>query len=146
VIFVSHSALIPQKRRFACPGCVTLSLRVTAVTELCPARPHALQYLSKGVEDFAMSCVLCGSGNQAEFTAEMVVHFAGLKNVDRSGVWVFPKLLICLNCGLSKFKVPEEELALLASGATKSEVPTRSEGVASPRSPTVPPVKLQTLD
>jgi hypothetical protein len=85
-----------------------------------------------------MSCAVCGSGHQAEFKAEMVVHFAGLKNVDRPGVWVFPKLLICLNCGLSKFKVPEEELALLASGAPKSEVPTRSEGVAHPEPPTGP--------
>lgn len=84
-----------------------------------------------------MSCALCGSANQAEFSAEMVVHFAGLKNVDRPGVWVFPKLLICLNCGLSKFKVPEEDLGLLASGPTKSEVPTTSErlsGLSSSKS------------
>ena len=73
-----------------------------------------------------MSCAFCGSGNQTEFTAEMMVHFAGLKNVDRPGVWGFPKILICLDCGLSKFRVSEEKLALLASGATNSEASARS--------------------
>jgi hypothetical protein len=68
-----------------------------------------------------MPCVLCGSGNQAEFPAEMIIHFAGLKDLHKPGVWVFPKLLVCLDCGSSRFSVPEEELALLASGVPKSE-------------------------
>jgi len=63
-----------------------------------------------------MSCRLCGSGNEAEFAAEMIIHFSGLKNLDKPGIWVFPKLLICLDCGFSPFTVPESELALLASG------------------------------
>jgi hypothetical protein len=29
-------------------------------------------------------------------------------------VWVFPKLVICLHCGLAEFTVPEGELHLLA--------------------------------
>jgi hypothetical protein len=57
-----------------------------------------------------MSCPLCGSGNQAELTAEMVIHFSGLKNLDKPGVWVFPKLLVCLDCGYSHFTVPERKL------------------------------------
>jgi len=58
-----------------------------------------------------MSCRICGSGNQAKLTAEMVIHFSGLKNLDELGVWVFPKLLVCLDCGCSHFTVPERELA-----------------------------------
>ncbi len=62
-----------------------------------------------------MSCLLCGSGNQAELTAEMVIHFSGLKNLDRRGIWVFPKLLlVCLDCGCSHFTVPKTELASIA--------------------------------
>ena len=61
-----------------------------------------------------MSCLLCGSGNQAELTAEMLIHFSGLKNLDKSGVWVFPKLLVCLDCGCSHFTVPERELTSIA--------------------------------
>jgi hypothetical protein len=61
-----------------------------------------------------MSCLLCGSGNQAELTAEMVIHFCGLKNLDKPGVWVFPKLLVCLDCGCSQFTVPQREMASIA--------------------------------
>lgn len=69
-----------------------------------------------------MSCTLCGSGKEVEFAAEMVIHFSfsGLKNLDKPGVWIFPKLLVCLDCGFSRFTIPEEKLALLAKGtATK---------------------------
>src|ERR1700745_1784558 len=60
-----------------------------------------------------MSCLLCGSGIR-QLTAEMVIHFSALKNVDKPGVWVFPKLLVCLDCGCSHFTVPERELASIA--------------------------------
>jgi len=61
-----------------------------------------------------MSCLLCGSVNQAELTAEMLIHFSGLKNLDKPGVWVFPKVFVCLDCGYSHFTVPERELASIA--------------------------------
>jgi len=61
-----------------------------------------------------MSCLLCGSGNQEELTAEMVIHFSGLKNLDKPGVWLFLKLLVCLDCGCSHFTVPERALASIA--------------------------------
>jgi len=61
-----------------------------------------------------MSCLLCGSDNRAELTAEMLIHFSGLKSLANPGVWVFPKLLVCLDCGCSHFTVPERELASIA--------------------------------
>jgi hypothetical protein len=67
-----------------------------------------------------MSCTLCASGKEAEFIAEINIHFPGLKNLDKPTVWVFPKVLVCLDCGFSRFTVPKEELALLASAAQKS--------------------------
>jgi hypothetical protein len=63
-----------------------------------------------------MPCPLCASGNQAEFGAEMLIHFPGLANLDKLPVWVFPKLSICLDCGSSRFITPESALALLAKG------------------------------
>jgi hypothetical protein len=63
-----------------------------------------------------MSCLSCGSEKQAEFTAEMVIHFMGLKNLDKLGVWLFPALLVCLDCGFCQFIAPETELASLAEG------------------------------
>ena len=61
-----------------------------------------------------MSCLLCGSDNQAELSAEMLIHFSGLKNLDKPAVWVYPKVLVCLHCGYSDFTVPERALASIA--------------------------------
>lgn len=44
------------------------------------------------------------------------MHFTRPKNMDESIVWVFPKVLVCLNCGTAEFVIPEEQLRLLARG------------------------------
>jgi hypothetical protein len=68
-----------------------------------------------------MSCLSCASYNQAELSAEILIHFAGLNNLDKPGVWLFQTLLVCLDCGAAQFSVPEKELALLAAGTSISE-------------------------
>jgi len=74
-----------------------------------------------------MSCLSCGSKKQAELSAEMLIHFKGLKNLDKPGVWVFPKLLVCLDCGFSQSTVPARELASLAAGISdREQVPGRT--------------------
>jgi hypothetical protein len=60
-----------------------------------------------------MACALCGSEKQAEFGAETVIHFPGLKGIDKPVVWVFPKLVVCFGCGASLFAIPEAELRQL---------------------------------
>jgi hypothetical protein len=61
-------------------------------------------------------CNLCGSGNQKKFSAEMAVHFAGLKNIDKPIVWVFSEVVVCLDCGIAEFSVPKDELRQLQQG------------------------------
>jgi len=63
-----------------------------------------------------MRCPSCRVGNPVEFRSEMILHFIGLKNVNNAGVWLFPTVLICLNCGVARFSVPEAKLASLAAG------------------------------
>jgi hypothetical protein len=63
-----------------------------------------------------MRCKSCGSVNQSKFTGEMGIHFPGLKNIDKPVVWVFPELVICLDCGMAEFAVPEANLFLLSIG------------------------------
>jgi hypothetical protein len=46
----------------------------------------------------------------------MAIHSPGLKNIDKPIVWVFPEVVICLNCGSAEFVVPEAELRQLAEG------------------------------
>ena len=63
-----------------------------------------------------MSCVCCRSFKQVELTAEMLIHYPGLKNLDKPALWLFPKLLVCLDCGCSHFTVPGTELGSIAQG------------------------------
>ena len=57
-----------------------------------------------------MPCKSCFSVNRKKFGAEMGIHFLGLKNIDKPIVWVFPELVVCLDCGAAEFVVPEAEL------------------------------------
>ena len=60
-----------------------------------------------------MACPSCASSNQTEFPAEVNIRFPGLGNTDKPGVFVFPRLLICLDCGSSSFMTRPPELAQL---------------------------------
>jgi hypothetical protein len=43
----------------------------------------------------------------------MSVHVLGLENVGKPVVWVFPKLLVCMDCGFTELTIAEDELRLL---------------------------------
>jgi len=63
-----------------------------------------------------MSCKSCQSQNQSILNGEIAIHFPGPKGLDKPIVWVFPKLGVCLHCGLTEFTVPERELSVLVKG------------------------------
>jgi hypothetical protein len=56
------------------------------------------------------------------FSAEINVHFGGWEGLAKPGVFVFPKLLVCMDCGFTEFAVPERELARLADGSEKTRL------------------------
>jgi hypothetical protein len=64
-----------------------------------------------------MACRSCESENQTEFGAEINIHFPGRKGLDKPAVLVFPKLVVCLDCGFTQFTIPETELRLLGEAA-----------------------------
>ncbi len=74
-----------------------------------------------------MYCLSCGSTKQAELTAEMMIHFRGLKHRDNPGIFLFPEIRVCLGCGLSQFTVPETELASVAQGTLENKSYTLKE-------------------
>lgn len=76
------------------------------------------------------SCPSCGSRRQAEFTAEINIHFRGVQNLDKPGILLGSKLLVCLDCGCSQFRTPEEELKQLASRVSSGEA---SMGKGTPK-------------
>lgn len=62
-----------------------------------------------------MLCTECGLDKQAKFTAEIAVHVSGLNNIDKPPLFVFPEILVCMNCGNAEFTVPESQLRMLAN-------------------------------
>jgi hypothetical protein len=51
----------------------------------------------------------------------MMIHFSGLRNIDKPGILAFPKVLVCLECGFSQFTISNTQLALLASPTATGE-------------------------
>jgi hypothetical protein len=64
-----------------------------------------------------MACKGCHSDKQSVFNGEIAIHFPGLEGLNKSIVWVFPKLVVCLHCGFAEFAVPERELQVLEQGS-----------------------------
>ena len=64
-----------------------------------------------------MQCPLCQSRNQVELPAEINIHLPGRENLDRPSVLAFPKLLVCLDCGSTRFALPETELRPIRQAA-----------------------------
>ena len=68
-----------------------------------------------------MPCKKCLSEHQTEFDAEMNVHFPGPRGREKAAVLLYPKLLVCLDCGFAELTIPTKELPSLARGAGKQD-------------------------
>jgi hypothetical protein len=66
------------------------------------------------------ACVRCGSSNVKKFNAEANIHFTVQKDVTQTSVFVFPRFLICLECGLLEGTLSESELRSLREGSAHS--------------------------
>jgi hypothetical protein len=44
-----------------------------------------------------MTCKGCHSEKQNVFNGEIAIHFHGFEGLDKSIVWIFPKLVVCLH-------------------------------------------------
>ena len=62
-----------------------------------------------------VSCQRCESLQLRKFTAEINMHFPGCEGLAKPSVWVFPQVLVCLDCGLAQFSIPQLELERLAA-------------------------------
>ena len=65
-------------------------------------------------------CKSCGSSKLAELTAEVCIHLPGLRGLDVDPIYAFPKLRICLECGLVQANLTEEELKQVREGEKKA--------------------------
>jgi hypothetical protein len=64
-----------------------------------------------------MSCRVCSSENQSRFGTEIAIHLPGLSTPH---VFLFPKVVVCLDCGFTEFAIPETELCVLRDGIDPS--------------------------
>jgi hypothetical protein len=81
-----------------------------------PARINPL-LAGNGVRH-VMTCRLCGSKSQEEYGAEINIHIP--TGGDKAAVLLFPKLVVCLDCGVAEFTVPEAELRQLGKRGAAS--------------------------
>ena len=71
-------------------------------------------------DDRKRRCERCGSNLRADFGTELCIHTPGMQNLSVPGVFVFPKLTICLECGaVSAFQLPRERLSELRKHFSK---------------------------
>jgi hypothetical protein len=64
-----------------------------------------------------MFCKRCSSENLGKFSAEINVHFPGREGLDKPTVWLFPEVVVCLDCGFAEFSIPQAQLLRLATQA-----------------------------
>ena len=81
-----------------------------------------------------MSCKSCLSEHQSNLNGEIAIHFPGLKGLEKPIVWMFPKLLVCLECGFTEFTVPERELGVIVKGTAVEGAAVLDEGGPSEKS------------
>ena len=60
-----------------------------------------------------MHCQSCHSANQTAYPAEVNIHFPGLDGLEKPSVFVFPRLLVCLDCGYTQFTLSNIQLLQL---------------------------------
>jgi len=58
-------------------------------------------------------CNSCASDNLAEFDSEVNIHFPGSRGLEKPSIFVFPKIIVCLNCGSMRSNLSLEETTTL---------------------------------
>lgn len=83
-----------------------------------------------------MACFSCRSENVKAFTSEINIHLPGKANLTRS-VLAYPKLLVCMDCGLADVLLSQDELRNLKEmySSAKSEIPADRSASLPPKSP-----------
>ncbi len=64
-----------------------------------------------------MACTVCLSRNQVEMNTEINIHYSGPADYGDPGIFLYPKVMVCLDCGVSQFIVGEDDLAQIAAHA-----------------------------
>jgi hypothetical protein len=55
-------------------------------------------------------CKSCASSNLRELRSEICVHLPAFVSLNKDPFFIFPKLIVCAECGFSEFIFPEAQL------------------------------------
>lgn len=83
----------------------------------------------------AMYCKRCQTDKQSVFNGEVAIHFSGHEGLDKSLVFVFPKLAVCFHCGFTEFTIPARELRVLDRGSPVDGAAVLPRGYPNRRKP-----------
>jgi hypothetical protein len=76
------------------------------------------------------NCAFCGSTNQRMFAAEANIHFPGLRGIDTGSIFIFPRFLICLDCGQLESTLSNNELEQIREKLVAVPRPAESSSAA----------------
>ena len=85
--------------------------RITAHASDLRHRNHEIRLLFRITH---VSCTSCGSENLRTFKGEVAIQLMPIA-VELT-VFVWPEIVVCLDCGVAEFSVPRAELGVLAKG------------------------------
>lgn len=80
-----------------------------------------MSVIAEGVQAVAMRCSSCGSEKLGQYTGEIAIHFPGRDGLDKPLILIFPRVLVCLDCGIGEFAVPDAELRQLVEGGSPAD-------------------------
>jgi hypothetical protein len=78
-----------------------------------------------------MQCQSCQSSRSAKLTAEVAIHFPGMRDLNTPHLFVFPHIVVCLECGSTTFRVPEGELQSIRERVSLPSRAPREESLVS---------------
>jgi hypothetical protein len=68
------------------------------------------------------TCDVCSSSNLVEVIAETCIHFPGLNGLKADPTFVFPKAVVCLDCGFARSNLSWRDLEQVRKGTAKVKV------------------------
>ena len=83
---------------------------------------------AEGLVVNALACRVCGSEHVQKLRGEIAMRVPGLKNIDKPVVWLFPDIVVCMDCGIAEFAVPQDELRMLVKREATTGRPDPAAG------------------
>lgn len=74
------------------------------------------------MEDQQLTCGSCRSANTIELAAETCLHFPGLSGLNVEPIIVFPKTVICLECGAMQSNLAQSEIEQVREATARLNV------------------------